>query len=240
MPVSGSSVRSSFPSSEKLPRSWLAWSSGKDSLWALHAARRQRLAHVVGLLTTVTDAYSRVSMHAVREELLRAQAAALKLPLHIVRIPTPCSEEEYGRLMRAAMEEAASQGVAQVIFGDLYLEQLRAYRERELARVHMRASFPLWGRDTSELAREMVEGGLRAIVTCVDPRMAPSTLAGRQFDRDLLAELPDGVDPCGENGEFHTFVWDGPGFDQALEVSIGETVERDGFVFTDVSASANP
>lgn len=188
----------------------------------------------------MTDAYSRVSMHAVREDLLQAQAAALKLPLHIVRIPTPCSEEEYRRLMRAAMEEAASQGVGQVIFGDLYLEPLRAYRERQLARANMRALFPLWGRDTAELAGEMVDGGLRAILTCVDPRVAPRELAGRQFDKNFLAELPAGVDPCGENGEFHTFVWDGPGFTQPLSVAVGETVEREGFVFADVTGLEDP
>jgi uncharacterized protein (TIGR00290 family) len=196
------------------------------------------LVSVVGLLTTVTEAYGRVTMHAVREELLRAQAAALELPLHIVRIPTPCSDQEYGGLMAAAMEKAASEGVTQVIFGDLYLEDVRAYRESQLARANMGAVFPLWGRDTAALANEMIDGGLRAVVTCVDPRVAPRDLAGRQFDRDLLAQLPDGVDPCGENGEFHTFVWDGPRFREPLHISVGDTVEREGFLFTDVTRRA--
>jgi uncharacterized protein (TIGR00290 family) len=190
---------------------------------------------VVGLLTTVTDVYGRVTMHAVREDLVQAQAAALKLPLHVVRIPTPCSDEEYGGLMTSAMAEAASQGVTRVIFGDLCLEDVRAYRERQLARANMKALFPLWGRHTAALASEMVDGGLRAVVTCVDPRVAPRELAGREFGKALLAELPDGVDPCGENGEFHTFVWDGPGFSGPLHVCVGETVERDGFLFTDVT-----
>jgi uncharacterized protein (TIGR00290 family) len=196
------------------------------------------LVSIVGLLTTVTEAYGRVTMHAVREDLLRAQAAALELPLHIVRIPTPCSDQEYGSLMAAAMEKAASEGVTQVIFGDLYLEDVRAYRESQLARANMGAVFPLWGRDTAALADEMIDGGLRAIVTCVDPRVAPRELAGRQFDRDLLAQLPDGVDPCGEDGEFHTFVWDGPGFKEPLHISVGDTVEREGFLFTDVTRRA--
>jgi diphthamide synthase (EF-2-diphthine--ammonia ligase) len=140
--------------------------------------------------------------------------------------------------MAAAMEKAASEGVTQVIFGDLYLEDVRAYRESQLARANMGAVFPLWSRDTAALANEMIDGGLRAVVTCVDPRVAPRDLAGRQFDRDLLAQLPDGVDACGENGEFHTFVWDGPGFKEPLHISVGDTVEREGFLFTDVTRRA--
>ncbi len=217
-----------------IPRAWLAWSSGKDSLWALHLARQSAELAIVGLLATITDPYRRVSMHGVRESLVEAQAAALGLPLHVVRIPSPCSHDEYQARMARAMEEARRSGVTHVVFGDVHLGDVRAYREERLARVNMEAAFPLWGKDTRALAEEIIAGGVRAVVTCLDPRKTPRELAGRAFDHDFLGELPEGVDPCGENGEFHTFAWDGPGFAVPIAVTVGDTVEREGFVFTDV------
>ena len=173
-------------------------------------------------------------MHGVREDLVRAQAGAAGLPLHIVRIPAKCTNELYQAKMRAAMTAASSDGVAEVVFGDLFLEDIRTYREQKLAEAGMNARFPLWGRDTAELAREMISGGLKAYVTCLDPKVTPRELAGHAFDDELLAALPEGVDPCAERGEFHTFVRDAPCFARALEVRVGETVEREGFVFTDI------
>jgi uncharacterized protein (TIGR00290 family) len=215
-------------------KAWVAWSSGKDSLWALHAARQVPELEVVGLLTTITEAYARVSMHGVREALLEHQAAVLGLPLHRVLIPTPCSSETYGEIMGRSLAQGASQGVRRIVHGDLSLADVRAYRERQLAKIGMEAVFPLWGRNTRALALEMIEGGVEAFITCVDPGQAPRWLAGRRFDRDLITQLPEGVDPCGENGEFHTFACNGPGYARPVAVTVGETVERDGFVFTDL------
>jgi uncharacterized protein (TIGR00290 family) len=216
------------------PRAWLAWSSGKDSAWALHVARQSGEVEIVGLLTTITQAFGRVSMHGVRETLLDAQAEALGLPLHRVYIPTPCPNEVYDAAMRAALKQARADGVTQVIFGDVSLEDVRAYRETRLREVGMAARFPLWMRDTTSLAREMIGGGLRAFLTCIDPRKVAREMAGRAYDNTLLASLPESVDPCGENGEFHTFVWDGPMFARPIAVRLSETVERDGFLFTDL------
>jgi uncharacterized protein (TIGR00290 family) len=216
------------------PKAWLAWSSGKDSAWALHLLRESPEVEVVGLLTTVTEAFGRVSMHGVRETLLEAQAGALRLPLHRVYIPTPCPDEAYDDAMRAALQRALADGVTQVVFGDVSLDDVRAYREDRLREVGMVARFPLWMRDTESLARDMIRGGLRALLTCVDPRKVPREMAGRPYDEPLLASLPDSVDPCGENGEFHTFVWDGPTFAAPVDVRPGETVERDGFLFSDL------
>lgn len=215
-------------------RVWLAWSAGKDSAWALHVARQDPTVEVVRLLTTVTQPYDRVSMHAVRRSLLLRQAEAAGLPLQVVEIPAPCSEEQYAEAMRAALHVAAAEGVTEVLFGDLFLEDVRAYREERLAAVNMTAGFPLWGRNTTELAHEMIAAGLRATITCVDPRQVPADLAGAAFDEELLARLPAGADPCGENGEFHTLVWSGPMLEQPLQVRVGEVVEREGFVFADV------
>jgi len=221
-------------------RAWMSWSGGKDAAWALHEARRPGEVEIVGLLTTITEPYGRVSMHGVREELVRAQADALGLPLRRVLIPAPCSNETYDERMRAALEEALSEGVACMVIGDVFLEDLRAYREQRLAEVGMGARFPLWGRNTTALAREMIAGGLRATVTCLDPRVVPRELAGHAYDEAFLAALPQGADPCGENGEFHTFASDGPMFRRAVEVTVGETVERDGFVFTDLLGGRGP
>ncbi len=212
----------------------MAWSSGKDSAWALHAVRQSREVEVVGLLTTITESFGRASMHGVRQSLVEAQAEALGLPLHRVHISSPCPNEAYDAAMRAALKPASAEGVTQVVFGDIALHDVRAYREERLREVGMEARFPLWMRETASLAREMVGGGLRAYVTCIDPQKLPREMAGRAYDESLLASLPESVDPCGENGEFHTFVWDGPMFAGPIDVRVGETVERDGFVFTDL------
>ncbi len=227
-----------------LEKVWLAWSSGKDSAWALHAVQRRggrggpdsRPApgvEVVGLLTTVTSAYERVSMHGVREGLLVKQAEAVGLPLRRVVIPPNCTNALYEEAMERVMADARAEGVEAVVFGDLFLADVRAYREHQLARAGMRALFPLWGSDTAALAREMIRGGLGARLTCIDPRIMPRELAGHLFDEELLERLPPGVDPCGENGEFHTFVFAGPMLSVPIPVEVGETVERNGFVFTD-------
>ncbi|MFY9804292.1 MAG: hypothetical protein WA211_09460 [Candidatus Acidiferrales bacterium] len=216
------------------PKAWLAWSSGKDSAWALHTVRQSREFDVVALLTTVNSTYQRVAMHAVRESLLEIQAAAAGLPLEKVPIPSPCSNEIYEQAMSAAVARARTAGVQHVIFGDLFLEDVRAYREKQLAKCGMTPIFPLWGRDTRQLAGEMIAAGLSAYLTCVNPRQLDRAFAGRRFDRDLLAALPGPVDPCGENGEFHTFANAGPMFCAEIPVAVGEIVERDGFVFADL------
>jgi len=216
------------------PPALLSWSSGKDSAYSLHIARLEGNFEVVGLLTTVTSTFGRVSMHGVRESILEEQARQAGLPLIKIAIPSPCTNEEYEAAMRRAMEQAQARGIRHVLFGDLYLEDIRAYRETNLARVGMSAAFPLWGRDTRTLAAEMVDSGLEAILTCVDPKALPASFAGRRFDRNLLRELPASVDPCGENGEFHTCVVAGPMLSAPLAVTVGEVVERDGFVFADV------
>jgi uncharacterized protein (TIGR00290 family) len=219
----------------------MSWSTGKDSMLALHEVRSDGGLDVAGLLTTVNAAAERVAMHGVRRVLVEAQAAALGLPLHVVELPWPCSNPVYEQLTSAAWDAARRQGVSRVIFGDLFLADIRAYREASLEGTGVTPVFPLWRRPTAELAREILASGIRAVITCVDPSQAPKAIAGRRYDQALLRTLPEGVDPCGENGEFHTFVTDGPGFARPLNVTIGTTVERDGFVFTDVTpASPGP
>jgi uncharacterized protein (TIGR00290 family) len=220
------------------PRALLAWSSGKDSAWALHVLRQQGEVEVVGLLTTLNEAFGRVAMHAVRAQLLRAQAAAAGLPLTTVSLPWPCSNAEYEARMNDAMAEARMRGISVVAFGDLFLEDIRRYREERLAGTGLRPIFPLWGEPTAALARRMIEGGLRARLTCVDPRKLPAAFAGRDFDAALLADLPPAVDPCGENGEFHSFAYAGPMFERPVPIHGGEVVERDGFVFADLLPDA--
>ncbi len=220
------------------PRAWLAWSSGKDSAWALHTVRRQGQVDVVGLLTTVTETFGRVSMHGVRIELLEAQAAAAGLPLLVVPIPAPCPNEVYERAMAEALRQARRAGVTRMVFGDLLLEDIRTYRQQRLAGTGVEPMFPLWGRPTAELAGEMIDGGLLAYVTCLDPRKVPRKLAGHRFDRSFLAQLPPGTDPCAENGEFHTCVTQGPMFAQPIPVTVGEFVDRDGLVFADLLVDA--
>jgi uncharacterized protein (TIGR00290 family) len=213
----------------------LAWSRGKDSAWTLHALRRDPRLTVVGLLTTVNGTHDRVAMHAVRRRLLEAQAESAGLPLHVAEIPYPCPNETYEAVMAESVTALKASGVDAIAFGDLFLEDVRRYRERQMSGTGLELLFPLWGRPTNGLALEMIEGGLRAQLTCVDPRVLPATFAGRAFDRSLLRDLPSGVDPCGENGEFHTFAWDGPMFDRPVRVEPGEVVERDGFVFADLA-----
>jgi uncharacterized protein (TIGR00290 family) len=221
------------------PKAWLAWSSGKDSAWALHVVRQRREFDVVALLTTVNQTYSRVAMHAVRESLVEMQAAAAGLPLIKVPIPSPCTNEIYEQAMGEAMTRARAEGVRHVVFGDLFLEDIRAYREKQLADCGMTPVFPLWGRDTRELAEEMIAHGLSAFLTCLDPRKLDRSFAGRRFDAELLNALPFGVDPCGENGEFHTLANGGPMFEHPIPITAGEIVERDGFVFADFLPSAS-
>jgi uncharacterized protein (TIGR00290 family) len=220
------------------PKAWLAWSSGKDSAWALHTIRQRGDLDIVALLTTVNRDHQRVAMHAVRESLLEAQAAAAALPLVKVMIPSSCPNEIYEKAMGEAMLRARAEGVDHVIFGDLFLEDIRAYREKQLASCGMTPVFPLWRRDTRRLADEMLAGGLAAFLTCIDPRKLERAFAGRRFDADLLAALRSSVDPCGENGEFHTFACAGPMFRSPIPVAVGEIVERDGFVFADLVPGA--
>jgi uncharacterized protein (TIGR00290 family) len=212
----------------------MSWSSGKDSAFALHEVRRAGAFEVIGLLTTVTSEFGRVSMHGVREELLYRQAAALGLPYWRVPIPAPCPNAIYEREMARVLADVAQVGVSHVIFGDLFLEDLRRYREANLAAIGMAAVFPLWMRNTSDLSRDMIAAGLRATLTCIDPKKIDRSFAGRPFDAELLRDLPAGVDPCGENGEFHTFAWAGPMFARPIHVSVGDVVDRDGFVFADL------
>jgi uncharacterized protein (TIGR00290 family) len=216
------------------PRAWLAWSSGKDSAWALHRVRQAGEFDVVSLLTTVNSTHKRVAMHAVRESLLEMQAVAAGLPLVKVPIPSPCSNDVYEQAMGEAMARARAEGVWHVVFGDLFLEDIRAYREKQLATCGMRPVFPLWRIDTRQLAGEMIAGGLSARLTCVDPRKLDRSFASRRFDDELLNALPSDVDPCGENGEFHTFANEGPMFSHSIPIVPGEIVERDGFVFADI------
>lgn len=220
------------------PKTWLSWSSGKDSAWTLYELRRRGEVEVVALLTTVNSAYARVAMHATREALVEAQAAAAGLPLIKVAIPPVCTNIMYEQAMATVMARAREEGVAQVAFGDLFLEDVRRYREEKMAATGINPIFPLWGRPTRALAEEMIASGLRAIVTCVDPRKLDASFAGRTFDAQLLADLPAGADPCGENGEFHSFVFAGPMFARPLDVVPGEVVTRDGFVFADVNFRA--
>jgi uncharacterized protein (TIGR00290 family) len=215
-------------------RAVLAWSSGKDSAWALEVLRQRQEVEVVGLLTTINEHFARVAMHAVRSELLGAQARAVGLPLHSVFIPWPCSNEAYEAAMATAVERLLQAGVSILAFGDLFLQDVRTYREEKLRGTGIEPVFPLWGSCTSTLARQMIGGGLRARLTCVDPRHLSTDFAGREFDAALLGDLPENVDPCGERGEFHSFAYDGPMFHHAVSIRTGEIVTRDGFVFADL------
>jgi uncharacterized protein (TIGR00290 family) len=219
------------------PKALLSWSSGKDSAWTLEVLRRQGEVEVVGLVTTMNAAAERVAMHAVRRRLLEAQAQSAGLPVWTIDIPSPCSNAEYDAAMLGFLESARGDGVDAMAFGDLFLEDIRMYREQRLAGTGVRPLFPLWRRPTRELAAEMLAAGVRAYITCVDPRQIPAAFAGREWNAALIAELPAGADPCGENGEFHSFVFAGPMLDAPLDVATGEIIERDGFVFADVVLS---
>ena len=214
----------------------LSWSSGKDSAWSLHVLRQQRDVEVVGLLTTFNEMADRVSMHAVRRSLVEAQSAAAQLPLWQVPLPFPCSNAEYEDSMRVVIGRAHEEGVTHMAFGDLFLRDVREYRIRMLSRSGIEPLFPLWcsAEDTPALAREMLGNGLRAVLTCVDPKQLPERFAGRAYDAALLSDLPPAVDPCGERGEFHTFCFAGPMFASEIGVRVGETVLRDGFCFADL------
>jgi uncharacterized protein (TIGR00290 family) len=216
------------------PKALVSWSSGKDSAWTLHVLRQRDDVDVVGLLTTVNEVHDRVAMHAVRVELLRAQADAVQLPLWPVPIPSPCSNAQYEAAMAAALAGVKQAGVTVMAFGDLFLEDIRRYREEKLHGTGVRPIFPIWKIPTDTLAQEMIAAGLRARLTCVDPKQLPGSFAGRAFDGAMLSELPGSVDPCGERGEFHTFAHDGPMFRRPVSIKSGEVVERDGFVFADL------
>lgn len=217
-----------------LPRVLLSWSSGKDAAWALHLLRQRGEVEVVGLLTTLNATHQRVAMHAVRDALLEDQARAAGLPLWKIPLPWPCPNDAYEALMSAVMDRARAEDIRAVAYGDLFLEDVRAYRLARHADTGLEALFPLWGLATGTLARTMIAAGLRATLTCVDPRQLAASFAGRDFDPALLEELPAAVDPCGERGEFHTFAWDGPMFTAPIRIRKGEVVERDGFVFADL------
>ena len=216
------------------PKALIAWSSGKDSAWALRETRVTGDFEIVGALTTVTDTFHRVSMHGVREELLRAQLDAAGLHPIIIHIPYPCPNDIYERKMAEAIAAARASGVTHMVFGDLFLEDVRAYRERQLSGTGIVPVFPLWGRLTRSLADDMIDAGTEAHICTVDLKKLPASFAGRRFDRVLLEALPSGIDPCGENGEFHSFVSGGPMLSRKVAVKTGETVERDGFAYTDL------
>jgi uncharacterized protein (TIGR00290 family) len=213
----------------------VSWSSGKDSAWMLHVLKQDRANEIGGLLTTMNEQFDRVAMHAVRRRLLEAQADAAAVPLRTVQLPWPCTNEEYEARMRVAVSQAVADGFTHVAFGDLFLEDVRKYREEKLAGTGLTPLFPIWGIPTDELAVRMVDGGLRSVLTCVNPKHLDRSFAGRQFDRALLDALPPGVDKCGERGEFHSFAWDGPMFGRPLTIEVGDVVDRDGFVFADIS-----
>ncbi len=216
----------------------LSWSSGKDSAWALHLLRQSGDYEIAGLLTTLNAKFDRVAMHSTRRALVEAQAAAAGLPLHLVPLPWPCSNEYYESAMRTACTTIVASGVDTMAFGDLFLEDVRRYREEKLHGTGLTPLFPVWSLGTHELAQQMIAAGVRARIVCVDPKKLPAEFAGRDFDPDFLRDLPPGVDPCGENGEFHSFVYAGPMFREPIPVESGEIVERDGFVFADVLLSA--
>jgi uncharacterized protein (TIGR00290 family) len=221
------------------PKTLISWSSGKDSAFSLHEVRRAGDYDVVGALTTVTETFERVSIHGVRQKILRAQCEAAGLPEIIVPIPYPCPNEIYEARMGEAVARAVRDGVTHMIFGDLFLRDIRAYREQKLEGTGITPVFPLWDRPTRPLAQAMIDSGLEAYLATVDLKKLPAEFAGRRFDAQLLADLPDGVDPCGENGEFHTCVVAGPMFAHPLAVTSGERVVRDGYAYCDLVLTAS-
>jgi uncharacterized protein (TIGR00290 family) len=217
----------------------VSWSSGKDSAWALQVLRRSNEYEIVGLLTTINSNFDRVAMHGVRRELVEAQAAAAGLPLWKVPLPWPCSNQEYEAAMNSAYASAIDAGVDVVAFGDLFLEDVRQYREDRMRGLELNPVFPLWKVDTRQLIKDMWADGVRSRIVCLDPKKLPASFAGRDLKQQLVDEFPPGIDPCGENGEFHTFVYDGPMFAHAIPVQSGDVVTRDGFVFIDLSLRAS-
>jgi uncharacterized protein (TIGR00290 family) len=216
----------------------LSWSGGKDSAWALEVLSRSPDVSVAGLLTTFNREFDRVAMHAVRRQLIEAQAALIGMPLWNIPLPWPCSNQEYEAILRGVCARAVAEGIEAVAFGDLFLTDIRAYREKQLQDTGLEPLFPIWGLPTRELAEEMIRSGLRAKLTCIDPRVLPRSFAGRDFDASLLTDLPASADPCGENGEFHSFVYAGPMLREEIPVEVGDVVDRDGFVFADIVARA--
>ncbi|MDE3201966.1 MAG: adenine nucleotide alpha hydrolase [Acidobacteriota bacterium] len=222
-----------------MKRILLSWSSGKDSAWALHVLRQDPNVEIVALLTSVNSAFDRVAMHGTRRPILEAQAAAANLPLWIIPLPWPCPNEIYEHHMTEACARAVAEDIQAVAFGDLFLADIRNYRERQLASTGLEPLFPLWDIPTDALARDMIAGGIRAKLTCVDPRQLAPEFAGRDFDASLLADLPSSADPCGENGEYHTCVYAGPMFSSALDIEVGQKVMRDGFSYADFTLKAS-
>ena len=216
----------------------LAWSSGKDSAWTLYALKQQNI-EVSALLTTLNEAADRVAMHGVRRTLLELQAEAIGLPVWQIPLPWPCTNDEYEARMANACRRAVDDGFGTIAFGDLYLQDVRAYRERQLAGSGLTPVFPLWELPTSALARDMIDGGLRARLSCIDSRVLDPAFAGREFDHALLADLPPAADPCGENGEFHSFVYDGPMFRRPIPIGTGEVRNVEGFIYTDLLCPAS-
>lgn len=212
----------------------LSWSSGKDSAWTLYQLQQDQDIELLGLVTTVNQTHQRVAMHAVRLELLEQQAAAANLPLYIIPIPYPCSNDEYNQAMSLFFESIKGLGATHMAFGDLYLDDIRQYRIQNLKPTGLEPLFPLWLKPTDQLAQQMLEAGLKTHITCVDPKQLPASFAGREYNQQFLDELPAGVDPCGENGEFHSFAYAGPMFKYPIGISFGEVVEREGFVFADL------
>jgi uncharacterized protein (TIGR00290 family) len=223
-----------------MKRILLSWSSGKDSAWTLHTLQQRAEFEIAGLLTTFNQEADRVAMHGVRRSLVEQQAAAACLPLWAIPLPWPCSNEQYESLMAATCAKAVAQGIEGIAFGDLFLEDVRAYRIKQMAGTGLEPLFPIWGMPTEALAREMIASGLKAILTCVDTRKLDASFAGRHYDMECLSGLPDGADPCGENGEFHSFVYAGPMFESEIAVVPGETVIRDQFAFADLIPASLP
>ena len=219
---------------------WLSWSSGKDSAFTLYELKRNKSVKVCGLITTVSRNYSRVSMHSTRDILLKKQAENLGLPLKKILIPSPCSNEIYEKKMRKVTDNIVSEGANQLAFGDLFLEDVRKYRCEKLSGSNLEPIFPIWGLNTKKLAKQIINLGFKAYLTCVDPRKLPPSFIGREFNLDLLSDFPDEIDHCGENGEFHTFVFDGPIYSEPIKCKLGEKSERDGFWFCDVIPLENP
>ena len=217
-----------------IKKTLLSWSSGKDSAWALHTLRRRSDLEIAGLVTTMNQVYQRVAIHAVRLELLQRQAEAVGLPLHIIDLPYPCSNSQYEAAMEKFIEQSKQKGIECMAFGDLFLADIKAYREAKLSSTGITPLFPIWLTPTDQLAREMISSGLRAVVTCVDPKQLPASFAGREFNEEFLLTLPADVDPCGERGEFHTFAFDGPMFSEPVNIEVGEITEREGFIYADV------